>query len=80
MLSAIYSWTILMKFEFSGQFFEKYSDFKFNENPSSRNWVVSCGQTDGRADMMELIVASLSFVTAPKKTLGHVEQVSVYKA
>ena len=31
-------------------------------------------------DMMELIVASLSFVNAPNKTLGHVEHVSVYKA
>jgi len=37
-------------------------------------------QMDGRTDMMELIVASLSFVNAPKKTLVHVEHVSVYKA
>ena len=80
MLSAIYSWTILMNLEFSWQFFENYSDFRFHENPSSGNQVVSCGQTDGRTDMMELIVSSLSFVNAPKKTLGRVEHVSVYKA
>jgi len=37
---------ILMKLEFSRQSFEKYSDIKFHENPSSGNLVVSCGQTD----------------------------------
>jgi len=39
-----------MKLEFSGQFYEKYSDAKFHENPSSDSRVVACGQTDGRTD------------------------------
>jgi len=43
-----------MKFEFSRQIFEKYSNIDFHENPSSGNQVVSCerkeGQTDGRTD------------------------------
>jgi hypothetical protein len=38
------------------------------------------GGTGRQTDMMELIVASLNFVNAPKKTLGHVKHVSVYKA
>jgi hypothetical protein len=32
--------------EFSGQMFEKSSDIKFHENPSSRSRVVPCRQTD----------------------------------
>jgi len=39
-----------MRLEFSGQFFEKYSNTKFNENPSSGTRVVLCGRTDGRTD------------------------------
>jgi hypothetical protein len=35
-----------MKFEFSQQIFEKYSNIKFNENPSSGTRDVPCGQTD----------------------------------
>jgi len=35
-----------MKFEFSGQIFEKYSNLKFHEHPSSGIRVVSCGRTD----------------------------------
>jgi hypothetical protein len=35
-----------MKLEFSGPIFEKYSNIKFNENPSSGNRVVSRGKTD----------------------------------
>ena len=36
----------LMKLKFSRQIFEKYSDFKFNENPSSGSRVVLCGRKD----------------------------------
>ena len=36
-----------MKLEFSQQIFEKYSDIKFHEMPSSGRGVVLCGQTDG---------------------------------
>jgi hypothetical protein len=36
-----------MKLEFSRQIFEKYSNIKFNENPSSGSRAVQFGQTDG---------------------------------
>ena len=36
----------VMKCEFSGQIFEKYSNVKFRENPSSEGRVCPCGQTD----------------------------------
>jgi hypothetical protein len=35
-----------MKFDFSRQIFEKYSDIKFHENTSSGGRVVPCRQTD----------------------------------
>jgi hypothetical protein len=44
-----YSCQILIKLEFSQQVFEKYSDIKFHENPSSGSGVVPCGRTDGQA-------------------------------
>jgi len=37
-----------MKLEFSRQIFEKYSNIKFSEHPSSGSRVVSCSRTDGR--------------------------------
>jgi hypothetical protein len=36
-----------MKLEFSRQIFEKYSNVKFYENPSSGSQVVPCGRADG---------------------------------
>ena len=67
-----------MKFEFCQQIFEKVSNIKFNQNPSSGRRVVACGQTDGRdeanrrfsqfcekrllADMVPLHVALRMFV------------------
>jgi len=33
--------------------FEKYSDIKLDENPSSGSLVVPCGQTEGRTDKHE---------------------------
>jgi hypothetical protein len=61
----------LMKSEFSQQTFEKYSNKKFHENPSSGSRVVLCGQTDGRTDgridMKKLIVAFRNFANAPKE-------------
>jgi hypothetical protein len=36
-----------MKLEFCRQIFEKYSDMKFHENPSSESRVVPRRQTDG---------------------------------
>ena len=55
-----------MKFEFSRQIVEKYSNIKFDENPSSGSRAVLCGQTDGRTDMTALTVAFSNFVNAPK--------------
>jgi len=37
-----------MSLVFSGQIFEKYSNIKFRENPSSGSRVLSCGQTYGQ--------------------------------
>jgi len=37
-----------MKLEFPGQTFEKYSNIKFHENPSSGSTAVPCGQTNGQ--------------------------------
>jgi hypothetical protein len=39
-----------MKLEFCRQIFEKYSDMKFHENPSSGSRVFRCGRTDGWSD------------------------------
>jgi hypothetical protein len=39
-----------MKLEFSRQILEKFSNIKFDENPSCGSGVVPCGQTDGRTD------------------------------
>jgi len=35
-----------MKLEFYRQIFEKYSNIKFDENPSSRSRAVTCGRTN----------------------------------
>jgi len=42
-----------MKFEFSRQIFEKYSNIKFQENMSSGSRVVPCGRTDGRTETFD---------------------------
>jgi hypothetical protein len=47
MYSTRYSCPILMKLEFSGQNFAKYSNIEFHQNPSSGSQVVPFGQTDG---------------------------------
>jgi hypothetical protein len=51
-----------MKLEFPWQIFEKYSDIKFHENPSSGRRVVSCRRTD----MTKLIVAFRNIANATK--------------
>ena len=53
-----YSCRILIKLEFS--------NIKFNQSPSNRSRVVARGQTDGRTDMTNLIVAFRNFENAPK--------------
>jgi len=68
---------MLMKLDFSWQIFQKYSNIKFHENPSSGSRVVPRGRpggrtgqtdrrTDGQADMTKLTVAFHNFVNAPK--------------
>jgi len=52
-----------MKLEFVGQICEKYSNIKFNENPSSGSGVVPCG----RKDMTKLIAAFRNFATVHYK-------------
>jgi len=39
-----------MKLEFSHQIFEKFSNIKFNENPSSESRVFPCGRKAGQMD------------------------------
>jgi hypothetical protein len=62
MLSTRYSCQILMKLEFSRQVFEKQTNIKFYENPSSGRRVVPCGRTD----MTKIIAAFRNFANAPK--------------
>jgi len=49
---------MVMKFDCSGQIFEKYSNVKFHKNSSGASRVVSCGQTDGRNDRREAITVA----------------------
>jgi hypothetical protein len=56
-----------MKLEFSRQSFEKYSNIKFHENPSSGSRDFPRGWTDGRTTgMTKLTVAFRNFANAPK--------------
>ena len=61
-----------MKPEFSAQIFEKYSNVKCNNNPSSEGRVVRRGRTDGRqhidgqAEVRKPVVAFRSFAKMPK--------------
>jgi hypothetical protein len=69
-----YSCQILTKLGFSRQIFEKFSNIKFHEKPSSESRVVPCGrkniQTEGRTEkqthMIKLIVAFCNCANAPK--------------
>ena len=54
-----------MKFELSRQIFEKSSNVKFHENPSSGSRVVPCGQMDRQTHMTKLTVAFRTFAKAP---------------
>jgi len=60
-----------MKLEFSRQAFEKYSNTKRHENPSSGTKLFHAdgrteGYTDTRTDMAKLIVAFRNYAKAPK--------------
>ena len=66
MINALYSSSILMRFELSRQSFIKCSNIKFQENPSSGSRVVPCGQTDR---YVEANIDFLNFTNAAKKSL-----------
>ena len=48
MQSTRYSCQIVVKLEISLHMFEKFSNFKFHENPPSGSRVFPCGRTDGQ--------------------------------
>jgi hypothetical protein len=51
MYSATSSYSILITLEFYRQVFEKYSNIRFHENPSSGRRVVPCCHADGQTDL-----------------------------
>jgi len=53
------------------QIFEKYSNTKFHQNPSSGSRVVQCGPMEGRTDMTKLEVAFHNFTNAPKSNTSN---------
>jgi len=55
-----------MKFEFSLQIFDHYSNIKFHDIPSSGVRVVPYGWTDRQTDITKLTVAFTNFAKAPK--------------
>ena len=55
---------MLIKLEFCGQIFGKYSNIKFRKNPSSGSRVFHAHR---RTDMANLLVALRNFAIAPKK-------------
>jgi hypothetical protein len=59
-----------MKLEFSGKIFEKYSNIKFHENPSSGCRVF---HANGRTDTTKPIVAFGNFANVPKKPVVQVK-------
>ena len=59
-----------MKLEFTRQSFEKYSNTKFNENPSSGSRAVD-GWTDRQTAMPKPIFAFRSFANAPEMSQIH---------
>jgi hypothetical protein len=68
--STRYSSLILITLEFSRSIFEKLSNIKFQENPSSGSRVVPCGQMDrqtkGWTAMTKLMVAFRNFENVPR--------------
>jgi len=55
-----------MKLELSRQIFEKSSDIKFHENPSSGSRVVPCGRTGKRSDTTKQIIVSHNIANASR--------------
>ena len=65
----------VIKFKFSRQNFEKYSNIKFHKNPFSGSRVVPCGRRDRQ---MKLIVAICNFANAPKMTYIYTLQITLF--
>ena len=66
MCSTRYSCPIFIKLEFSQQIFEKYSNIKFHENPSSGSRFFRADRgTDGRLGRTKLTVVFRKFSNAP---------------
>ena len=63
--STRYSCHITITIEYSRKIFEKYSNIKSHENPSSGSRV-PYGRTDGQTDMAKLLVAFRNSANAPK--------------
>jgi len=55
-----------MKPKFARRIFEKYTNAKFHENPSSGSRDVPCGRRNAQTDMMMLILTFHNFANAPK--------------
>jgi hypothetical protein len=70
--STHYSCPILMKVEFSGQIFEKYSNFKYHEHPSITSWVFAWGRTNRWTDITKLVVAFRNSAKKPKTVASSV--------
>jgi hypothetical protein len=51
MQSTRYACQVLTKLEFSQKIFEKYSNIKFHENPTSGSRIVLCGRTGTKTDI-----------------------------
>jgi len=64
--STCYFWQSIRKCEFCRQIFEKSSNIKFHENPSSGSGQTE-GQMDGQTIMTNLIVTFHNFSNAPNK-------------
>jgi hypothetical protein len=62
-----FSCQIIIKLEFSGQNFEKYSNIKLHKNLSTGCRVVPCGRADGRTDVTKVTVPFRNFANALKK-------------
>jgi len=56
-----------MKLESSRHIFEKYSNIKFHENPSSGSQVAPCRRMDGQTEVRKLIIAFYNFSESSKK-------------
>ena len=65
--STWYSRHILLELEFSWLIFEKYTNYKFRENPSSESRFLPLGRRDGQTDLTKLIGSFRNSVNPPKK-------------